>query len=128
MYLSINVHECTFTVAHVYTVAQMLVFYRALATIVTSAPHTHTQFPLGRSLTSQLTNPYTQCVVRGQCLTSTLFLARSVADRIVLFGCWVGDVLAIHILRTALETQQPFYEKVEQGLRVTQHKEKTIQI
>lgn len=107
---SINVHACT--VAYVYTLAQMLVFYWAWATMLphcTPRTQTKTEFPLGRSLTSQLTNPYTQCLARGQRLTSKLFLSRSEAHRLVLFGCVAGDIVAIHLLRTAVVTQQPFY-------------------
>lgn len=65
--------------------------------------HTRTQFPLGCSLTSQMTNPHTQCLARGLYLTSKLFLLRSEAD---LF--YVGEGQA-HRLRTAVMIQQQFY-------------------
>lgn len=72
---------------------------------------TQTQFPPGHSLTSQLTNPYTQCLARGQSLTLKLCLSRSEADRLVLFGCGAGDVSAgyTHTHIHCVVTQQPFH-------------------
>lgn len=101
VYLSINVLVCTFTVVCVYTVAQMPLFYWDMAAM--SPHHTPTRrhkhsFHWECSLTSQLTNPYTQCLATGQSLASKLFLSRSEADRLALFGCGAGDVPAVHIL------------------------------
>lgn len=85
--------------------------------------HTHTQFPLGCSLTSQMTNPHTQCLARGLYLTSKLFLLRSEAD---LF--YVGEGQAVLPPYTDWELQLWYSSSFIKGFSnecwglLTQHK------